>query len=383
MKIRKIKGIVKDYAWGNRDYIPSLIGGYTGKPQAELWFGVHPSGDSVINDTLRLSELIYSDREYLGSEWDRYHGRLPFLMKVLAIDRPLALQCHPDKKQAEEGWERETEYRKAGQLVSYQDRNMKSEMIMAITPITALCGFRDIDAIKPELKQRIPIAYEKFLLPHLQTLESLVAYLLDIPAEDREAILTELREKMTSRDRASTMKTISTTDEVIMRCIEYYPEDIGCIFPCLMNLVYLMPGEALSICPGILHAYVYGCGIEVMDDSDNVLRCGLTKMRIDIPELKRIMRISPSKPVICTKRKDVFGRIVYSSPSQDYSFVSLPAGFYSISGDPISIVLLISGSAELNIGEESLSVSKGEALIIPAGTSYKLKVDGDAFMTIG
>ena len=134
MDIRKIKGKVKDYAWGNDDFIPSLIGGFTGKPQAELWFGTHPSGESCTEDGIPLSKLIAEDRSILGEEaYGRFSGKLPLLFKVLAIAKPLSLQCHPDKKQAEEGWERETEYRKAGQLVSYQDRNMKSEMIIIFT----------------------------------------------------------------------------------------------------------------------------------------------------------------------------------------------------------------------------------------------------------
>ena len=106
MDIRKINGTVKDYAWGNDDFIPSLVGGYTGEPQAELWFGTHPSGESYTEDGTRLSELIASDASILGErDYERFHGQLPLLFKVLAIASPLSLQCHPDKIQAEDGME--------------------------------------------------------------------------------------------------------------------------------------------------------------------------------------------------------------------------------------------------------------------------------------
>ena len=116
MDIRKIKGTVKDYAWGNDDFIPSLVGGYTGEPHAS----------------------ILGERDY-----ERFHGQLPLLFKVLAIASPLSLQCHPDKIQAEDGWRREEEKRKRGEEVNYQDDNQKAEVIAALSPITAMCGFRD------------------------------------------------------------------------------------------------------------------------------------------------------------------------------------------------------------------------------------------------
>ena len=139
MDIRKITGTVKEYAWGNDDFIPSLIGNYTGRPQAELWFGTHPSGESHAEDGSSLSSLIASDPSILGPEaYRRYSGRLPLLFKVLAIAKPLSLQCHPDKAQAEEGWKREEALRKEGKTCDYQDDNRKAEVIAALSPVTAL-----------------------------------------------------------------------------------------------------------------------------------------------------------------------------------------------------------------------------------------------------
>ena len=135
MGIRKIRGIVKNYAWGNSDFIPSLIGGYTGEAQAELWFGAHHLGDADAGE-IKLSTLIHDDESYLGSElYHRYNGRLPLLMKVLAVEKPLSLQCHPNKEEASSGWKRERKDREQGLSVSYQDDNGKSEMVLALSPL--------------------------------------------------------------------------------------------------------------------------------------------------------------------------------------------------------------------------------------------------------
>ena len=285
MEIKKIKGVVKDYAWGNNDFIPSLIGGATGGPQAELWLGSHPSGDAEVSDNGHLSDFIRENKSVLGERsWNKYNGRLPLLMKVLAIAKPLSLQCHPNKSQAEKGWARETEARAKGEAVSYQDDNEKCEMILALSPITALCGFRDIEVMKADLAAVVPSAFGRVLRSLSTDIENLFMSLFSLPEEEKKAILAELKSSLESSSEPSWDGLFLTRSGISRECLVEYPDDIGCLFPFLMNVVHLQVGEAMPITPGTLHAYVFGNGIEVMNDSDNVLRGGLTKKRMEIIE---------------------------------------------------------------------------------------------------
>ena len=384
MDIRKIKGVVKDYAWGNNDFIPSLIGGFTGKPQAELWLGTHPSGDADVEGDGKLSALIHDDRSYLGNEaWEKEGGRLPLLMKVLAIAKPLSLQCHPNKEQAERGWKREEEDRKKGLAVSYQDDNEKCEMIAALSPITALCGFRELEIIKADLAAVVPGSYGRTLHTLSSDIENLFMSLFSLPSEEKEAILSELRTSLSASAEPSWNGLFLTRKGIAAECLEQYPDDIGCLFPYLMNVVHLQIGEAMPITPGTLHAYVFGCGIEVMNDSDNVLRGGLTKKRMDLKELERIMSFSSISPEKVRIEKDGYGRVSYAAPTDEFHLLSAGSGNYFIKGDKLSLVLAVEGSARFSEGGESLTIGKGECALVPSDLEYSMNVHGRVYIAEG
>ncbi len=382
MEIKKIKGVVKDYAWGNSDFIPSLIGGATGGPQAELWLGTHPSGDAAVVGGGHLSELVHDDRKILGDkQWEKYNGRLPLLMKVLAIAKPLSLQCHPNKAQAEAGWKREEAQRAKGEAVSYQDDNEKCEMILALSPITALCGFRDIEVMKADLAAVVPSAFGRVLRGLATDIENLFMSLFSLPDEEKKAILDELRASLSSSSDPSWDGLFLTRSGISRECLTEYPDDIGCLFPFLMNVVHLQVGEAMPITPGTLHAYVFGNGIEVMNDSDNVLRGGLTKKRMDLPELRSIMIFKSLNVAKCTSSKDGFGRTVFSSPSPAFRLLSVSSGTYEIKDDPVAIILVTEGCARFSVKGESLMLEKGEAAVIPAGLEYTMSIRGVAYIS--
>ena len=168
MEIKKIKGVIKEYDWGSLDFLPSLFKYKSnGKPQAEAWFGTHPSGEAVLEDGTLLSELIKSNPEkYLGKICiDRLGDKLPLLLKVLAIRTPLSIQCHPTREQAKAGFAKEAPLREKGVLpkdLNYQDDNQKAEVLYALTPVTAMCGFRSFEAISYNLKKLIPSAFESY-----------------------------------------------------------------------------------------------------------------------------------------------------------------------------------------------------------------------------
>ena len=381
MMIRKIRGTVKDYAWGNDDFIPSLIGGYTGKPQAELWFGTHPAGESFTYDGESLSSLIESDRTVLGeSAYDRFAGKLPLLFKVLAIARPLSLQCHPTKAQAEDGWKREEEKRKKGEPVDYQDDNQKSEIIAALSPITALCGFRDTEVCTADLAALIPASYTSIIKPFAVDMKSLFLGLYGLSEADRTAVLDEFRDSLSHRSEDSWSGLFLTRKGIAEKCLQEYPGDIGALFPYLMNLVYLQIGEALYLEPDTLHAYVLGNGVELMDASDNVLRGGLTKKRIDLEELERIMSFDSVDVKKVQTTKTGSGRTTYEIPSRNYVLRRAGSGSYEVKGGRLSLALVTEGTARFSYKGEGLRLEKGECALIPASAApYGLNIRGTVF----
>ena len=280
-----------------------------------------------------------------------------------------------------QNWARETEARAKGEAVSYQDDNEKCEMILALSPITALCGFRDIEVMKADLAAVVPSAFGRVLRSLSTDIENLFMSLFSLPEEEKKAILAELKSSLESSSEPSWDGLFLTRSGISRECLVEYPDDIGCLFPFLMNVVHLQVGEAMPITPGTLHAYVFGNGIEVMNDSDNVLRGGLTKKRMDLPELRSIMKFAPLSVAKCTSSKDGFGRTVFSSPSPAFRLLSVSSGTYEIKDDPVAIILVTEGCVRFSAKGESLMLEKGEAAVIPSGLEYTMSVRGSAYIS--
>lgn len=348
----KISGSIKNYDWGTKDYLFSLFGGSPSSPQAEYWMGTHPMGESVTEDGRKLSSLA--------------SGTLPFLFKVLSIASPLSLQCHPDKKQAQEGWKREEKAREKGEETNYRDDNEKAELISAITPVTALCGFREMDEIRCSLEMTLPSAYGKYLEGY-SSIRSLFTSFFAFSEEVKKEILSELMKHVSA---SSGMKEY----EIIKKALSMYPGDISAVFPLMMNLVRLEPFEALYLAPGTLHAYVEGNAVEIMTASDNVLRCGLTHKRVDVSELERIMHFSPLS-VRPAERKEQNGVTWYVTSSRDFAL-----GYVRNDGTAI----LEKNSIVLSLGKsivDGTSLEKGESLFV-RGSGERIRVSTDSVLYI-
>jgi mannose-6-phosphate isomerase len=277
----KLENTVKHYRWGSPDWIPRLLGTENPgrEPWAELWMGVHRGGPSktVWNGrTVPLSDLV----------------KLPFLLKFLAAETPLSIQAHPGLNQAREGFEREN---KAGMALSdpkrnYQDPSHKPEILCALTPFTALAGFREpaetaallekVDGTGA-LRAALDRGYREFL-----------SFLFALGQEERAALSDAAL-------RAARRYTGEGTPwPLVGECARLYPGDPGILSPLYLNVVELQPFEAIFIGAGIFHAYARGFGVECMANSDNVLRGGLTPKHIDLEELFRILSFEPSRPEI-------------------------------------------------------------------------------------
>ena len=303
---------VRPYAWGSRTVIAELLGRPTpsAHPEAELWLGAHPGDPShlVGADGRRMSLLdaVRADPDALLGR-DRavkWSGHLPFLLKVLAADEPLSLQAHPSAAQAADGFARENA---AGLPVdaptrNYRDGSHKPELICALTPFQALVGFRPVDgtlALLAALDVPMLSAHRALLEeePDADGLRALFTTWVTLPQSVLDRAVPALQEACVRLARAD--GPFCPEARMALELSERYPGDAGVLAALLLNLVTLAPGEALYLPAGNLHAYLSGAGVELMANSDNVLRGGLTSKHVDVAELLRVLDFrSVTTPVV-------------------------------------------------------------------------------------
>jgi mannose-6-phosphate isomerase len=367
---------VRPYAWGSRTAIPALLGTEpTGEPQAELWMGAHPGAPSRLeaSDT-PLDAAIAADPEAeLGPETVAGFGpRLPFLLKVLAAAQPLSLQVHPDLGQARDGFADEE---RRGVPIdaadrNYKDANHKPEMLVALGDFDGLCGFRRateaadlLDGLGvPELAPYVETLRTK---PEPEALREVLTAVLSaapggLPVDAVAAALP-------------TAPALSAHARTAYRAIaENYPGDPGVLAALLLNHVRLAAGEALFLGAGVPHAYLSGLGVEIMANSDNVLRCGLTPKHVDVPELLRIVRFRGTDPEIVRSVPAAPGEQLYPAPVPDFRLSRIdggPAGPVLLEAGRPQILLCTAGTAELSPAQadgETIRLSPGRSAYLPA-----------------
>ncbi|WP_407653562.1 mannose-6-phosphate isomerase, class I [Actinoplanes oblitus] len=293
MTVYPLTGVIRPYAWGSRTAIAELQGRPTPTegPEAELWLGAHPGDPSTVpgpDGPVTLLDLIAGDPAgQLGAGVaERFGARLPYLMKVLAAGAPLSLQAHPDLKYATEAFARQ----EADPALpkNYTDANHKPEMLVALTPFDALCGFRPAE-VAAEVLAGLDVPRLEPVVGVLRAgeLSEAVRLLLSWPAEDRGALIDAVVAAASAQpaDHRHAESYRLATD-----LAGHYPGDPGVLVALLLNLVHLAPGEAIWMPAGNLHAYLGGMGVELMAASDNVLRGGLTPKRVDVAELLKVLR---------------------------------------------------------------------------------------------
>lgn len=285
-----LDGVERDYAWGSTTALQRLLGREPdGRPLAELWFGAHPAAPSPVPALgATLDELIAAEPAAVlgGPVAGRFGGRLPFLVKLLAAERPLSVQVHPTRAQAEAGFaaEQARGIPAGAPQRNYRDANHKPELLWALTEFEALCGFRPVaDTLRlldafdlPELQ---PV---RELLTGPDPLRAALTYLLRLPEPG------PLVTAVSARAGAVGGTEWSGAADAVLRAADAFPGDIGVVLSLLLNAVVLQPGEAIYLGAGNVHAYLHGFGVEIMANSDNVLRCGLTSKHVDVTELLEI-----------------------------------------------------------------------------------------------
>lgn len=383
---------VRRYAWGSRTAIAELQGRPVPAPhpEAELWLGAHPGDPSFLVDDegnrRSLLDALRADPDTrLGAESARrWSGRLPFLCKLLAADEPLSLQAHPGAEQAKAGFAREQAagIPLEGPSRSYQDDNHKPEMICALTEFHALAGFREpADTVRllralavPELAGHLELLAGQ---PDAAGLRALLSTWITLPQQllDRlvpsvqEGCVRLLHDGGAQDDGAGGFRVVART---VLELSERYPGDAGVLAALLLNRVTLAPGQALYQGDGVLHTYLSGVGVELMANSDNVLRGGLTPKHVDVPELLRVLdfRAGPAPvaasetngAVTCYQRvaeEFRLWRVDWSTGSRG-EVVPLPM-------DGPRIVLCTDGRVRVTAGSgRSLTIGRGGSLWLDA-----------------
>ncbi len=367
-----IDGLIRKYDWGSQSSIPSLLGRpEDGDPWAELWLGAHPSAPSLVGAAaIPLTELVASDpQSMLGAQVAERFGALPFLLKVLAAAAPLSLQAHPSIPQAEAGFARENA---AGVAIdapnrSFRDRQHKPELICALTEFEALCGFRDPEATldllgsiaTPELDSiRSRLAAD----PSDEGLRQLLEYLLLLDSQTAAPLSNAVVAACAAGLNGPSPKgRWSNEHRLAVGLGERYPGDVGVVTALLLNYVTLVPGEALFLGAGNLHAYLRGTGIEIMANSDNVLRGGLTPKHVDVATLLDVVDVTPIVPDI-QRPTPVDGVVSYRIPVPEFSLSQVEVSERVVVGPGPAIILCTDGV--VNVG--SLTLDRGAAAWLSA-----------------
>ncbi|GIJ77909.1 mannose-6-phosphate isomerase [Micromonospora phaseoli] len=360
-------GPIKDYAWGSRSAIAELQGRPTPSagPEAELWLGAHPGAPAAVERggvSVALTEVLAEDPvDWLGQPViDRFGARLPFLLKVLAADAPLSLQAHPDAEQARAGYA--AEYARAGGHRNYADPFHKPELLVALGPMEALCGFRS-PVISAQVLAGLGVPELRPVVDALPAgsagLAEAVRLLLEWPAARRAGLVAAARAAVTGPDA-----------ELVTRLADAYPDDPGVLLALLLNRVTLAPGEAIWMPAGNLHAYLRGTGVEVMAASDNVLRGGLTPKHVDVAELLDVLRFEVLDEPVVAPRTVADGVVTWPVPVDDFALhrVTVTDGRPEVTLEVPGprVVLCTSGEVTVTDGVAPVALRSGRAAVGPA-----------------
>jgi len=376
-----LQNTIRDYAWGSPTALPELLGVRpTGEPQAELWMGAHESAPSVLPNGDTLYDAVSADpAAVLGEETaERFDGRFPFLAKLLAAAQPLSIQAHPSRDQAIDGYQRDEAAaipRDAADR-NYKDAWPKPEILIALEPFDALVGFRPLEATVALLDALAPAGFEELtdLLRNGKLQDAFSGFM----STDRDAIrplVAALGEAVAQYPGDA----FPLERETLAKLCADFPDDPGVLAALLLNRVRLQRFDAVYLPAGNVHAYLRGLGFEVMANSDNVLRGGLTSKYVDVPELVSVVDFEPLADPVLTATEDG----VYETGCEYFAIhrVDLSSGERTIDGVGPRIVCCVDGSVDAAGKESVVTLSAGQSAFL-AGTEgpCTLRGSGTAFV---
>ncbi len=383
-----LRGAVRTYAWGSRTAIAEFTGAPSpaAHPEAELWFGAHPGdpawlqtdqGEQSLLDALRTDP----DGELGPAVRGRFGDTLPFLLKVLAADEPLSLQAHPSIEQAVEGFAREE---RMGIPVTaptrnYRDPSHKPELLVALSQFEALAGFRPAARTVELMRALAPEVLGPFInllsgQPDADGLRALFTTWITYPQRGLDKLVPDVIDGainyVCSGDRQ-----FAAEAKTVLELGERYPGDAGVLASLLLNRVTLAPGDGIYLPAGNLHAYLEGVGVEVMANSDNVLRGGLTPKHVDVPELLRVLDFSPANDVVVRPESHRDGaELVYDTPAPEFAVSVLNVDGEQLGHeidaptrhDGPQILLCAEGTATLHAKASAVVLERGAAAWVAA-----------------
>ncbi|GAA3862436.1 mannose-6-phosphate isomerase, class I [Tessaracoccus defluvii] len=387
--MRRLTGHVQHFPWGTTEDIPALLRREPdGTPWAEYWLGAHPGGPTFVEDGASLDEVLRDDPALVGAATRAaFGGRLPFLLKILSAGSPLSLQAHPSREQAEVGYAHES---LLGLAVddphrSYKDDWPKPEAIVALTPFEGLVGFRDplktaglFEAlgVADELASVIGPLRDRRDAPALQEV------FLDVLSLDdrRHLVDVVLAAAVENLDAPGDLGVFART---AVELDEHFPGDPGILAALLLNRISLEPGESTMLEAGVMHAYLRGTVVEIMANSDNVMRGGLTRKHIDVDALLQVVNFTPHAPQIHLPEG---GDGVYVYPTNFPEFELWLVSPCDGTARPLPrtdsgrIALATSGEFTLTCDHGTVTLHSGDAVFAPADDQVSVSGHGQLFV---
>lgn len=383
MPILKLQTSIMHYLWGGTDFISNLLGidNFAQEPFAELWIGAHRQAPCLTywkGTQIALNQLIRREKDnILGNyTYQKFGKRLPYLLKALDVRQMLSIQVHPNKENAKKGFARENKRNisLSSPLRNYKDNNHKPEIMLALSDFWLLHGFRSIQEIHdilentPEFETLKPYFLEK-------NIQNLYKNIMEMPQEQVNAILNPLL------SRLKTKKLYKNSPDywALLADQQHHKNgdhDRGIFSIYLLNLLNLRQGQAIFQDSGILHAYLEGTNIELMANSDNVLRGGLTPKHISVNALLKNTIFEPLEPQIIRSKQLSETEKVFPTSAQDFELSELEiAENQTHQSDyfhaPDSL-LVIEGEIEIFTEQKTQTFRKGDAFFVSADQPYQI-----------
>ncbi len=390
MSIYKLKGVVQHYAWGGTKFIPNLLNVINKEqaPFAELWMGTHIKGISkveTVDGEIELTDLIKkAPANKLGKKAAAdFNNKLPFLFKVLDVNSMLSIQSHPTKKAAEIGFAKEskTDIAVTAPNRTYRDDNHKPEVMVALTNFWLLHGFKSIEAIQEVLE--IPAFASLKTAFAENSIFQLYKTIMEMPQTEVDKLLAPLWKRLKPLHEKKELAKASADYWAAQAFVDYTIDghfDRGIFSIYLFNLVNIKKGDGIFQAAGIPHAYLEGVNMELMANSDNVFRGGLTQKHIDVPELLAHLVFDSVTPAILqgTTISDV--EKVFKTPAPDFELSQIVLAknkeYRSTQTSSAETLIVMDGTVVANFNGKKLAFSKGESFFVEANTNYTLSTKG-------